>query len=119
MAPESKASQRKRQSSTESLRHRNISGRTVSSPVRQELLSSYCSGTGKKHCFSLSPLSFQKLKYCLIIKVCIVIVHFHWIRMVKVFNILHRYPLTEVCLKAVHTHIQKSLQLFLIPGHCV
>ena len=42
--------------------------------------------------------------------------HFHRIRMIKIFNILYRDPFSEICLKAVHSHVQKGLQLFLIPG---
>ena len=84
--------------------------------MRRELLPSYGSGTGKQYGFSFAPLSFQKFKYGLIIKIGIIVMHFHRIRMIEVFNILYRDPLSEICLEAVHSHVQKSFQLLLIPG---
>ena len=43
--------------------------------------------------------------------------HLHRIRAVKICDILHRNPLAEVCLKAVHAHIQQCFQFIGIPGN--
>ena len=117
MTPEAESSAGQRKSAAQGFCHGGIACRAVASPVCRELLSSHCGRTGKQYRLAFSSFSLQQLKYCLVIQESIIIMHFHRIRAVIVGNIFHRNSLTKVCLKAVHTHIQQSFQLALIPFH--
>ena len=79
----------------------------------REFLSAYGSGTGKKNGLSLSTLALQKIKYAFIIQVGVKIVHPYRIRAIKVGYVFCRDPFTEICFKAVNSHIQKDFQLVL------
>ena len=86
--------------------------------MNRELLSACCRTSCEKNCFSFAFYFFQQVKYCLIVKEGIVVVHGNRVRTVVIFYI-DRDSFTEVCLKAVNAHIKQSFQLILIPFHCI
>ena len=118
VAPEAESRACQREAAADSLRHGRIRRGTVAAPVCGKLLAAHRRGPCKYYCFPGSALPFQKFKDRPIIKVCVIIMHLHRIGAVKICNILYWNPLTEICFEAVYTHVQKRLQLCLIPFHC-
>ena len=82
--------------------------------MNRELLSARTGASGKENGISFASCFLQEVKYALVIKVGIVVVHASLVTSVKPFHI-HGNSLAEVGLEAVNSHIQQSLQLVGIP----
>ena len=81
-----------------------------------KFLSAWCCTSCKKNSFSF--FFFQKLKYALVIKIRVIIMHFFRIRAVEPFYI-GRNTFSEICFETIHSHIQKCFQLTLVPAACI
>ena len=85
--------------------------------MNRELLSACCRTSCEKDCFSFSLYFLQKTKYCLVVEVCIIVMHGNRIGTIIIFHI-NRNSLTKVCLEAVNTGIKQCFQLICIPFCC-
>ena len=116
MAPEGEAAHGEGQSAAHGLSHGRIVCEAVAAPVYRELLSA-CGGTSsKKYCLLLALYFLQKIEHSLVVQVCIEIVHRMGIASVMV-NHIHRNPLTEVGLEAVHATVKDRAELICVPFH--
>ena len=87
----------------------------VTAPMDRELLAASSCAPGKQNSLARTLFSLEQLENDLVVNIRIEIMHSQRVRTVSPDDIFHRYPLTEIGLETIDTHIKQSLKLSAIP----